>query len=78
MLYDLRDDQWEIIKDILPGKSGDRGRRGYDNRGFIRAVMCVARTGGPWRALPVEYGKWPTVHKRFIRWAKAGIWQMIP
>ena len=40
MLYDLSDDQWEIIKDILPGKSGDRGSTGYDNRGFIRAVCC--------------------------------------
>ena len=37
ILYDLRDDQLEIIKDIVPGKSGDRGRAGYDNRGFIRA-----------------------------------------
>lgn len=77
MLYDLRDDQWEVIKDILPGKSGDRGRSGFDNRGFIRAVMLVAKTGAPWRALPQEYGNWPTVHKRFMRWAKAGVWQMI-
>jgi hypothetical protein len=36
MLYNLRDDQWEKIKDsCLPGKAGDRGRRGEDNRGFI-------------------------------------------
>ena len=71
MLYDLRDDQWELIKDSLPGKAGDRGCAGNDNRGFIRAVMWVARTGAPWRALPAEYGKWSTVHKRFMRWAKA-------
>ena len=77
MLYDLREDQWEMIKDSLPGKVGDRGRAGYDNRGFIRAVMWIARTGAPWRALPKEYGNWATVHKRFMRWAKAGVWQMI-
>jgi transposase len=77
MLYDLRDDQWDKIKDYLPGKAGDPGRSGDDNRGFIRSVMWVARTGAPWRALPKEYGKWPTVHKRFMRWAKAGVWQMI-
>jgi transposase len=39
MLYDLRDHQWEIIKDILPEKKRSRGRTGDDNRGFIRAVM---------------------------------------
>jgi transposase len=77
MLYDLREDQWERIKESLPGKEGDRGRTGYDNRGFIRAVMWIARTGAPWRALPKEYGNWATVHKRFMRWAKAKVWQMI-
>ncbi|VVC34949.1 Transposase DDE domain,Putative transposase IS4/IS5 family [Cinara cedri] len=34
--------------------------------------MWIGRTGAPWRALPEEYGKWFSVHKRFIRWAKAG------
>ena len=77
MLYDLRDDQWDVIKDSLPGKIGDRGRSGEDNRAFIRAVMWIGRTGATWRALPPEYGKWSTIHKRFMRWAKAGIWQMI-
>ena len=77
MLYDLRDDQWEIIKDSLPGKPGDRGRSGEDNRRFICAVMWIARTGSPWRALPKEYGNWSSVHKRFMRWAQAGVWQMI-
>ena len=63
--------QWERVKDILPGKVGDRGRAGYDKRGCIRAVMWVERTRTPWRALPKEYGNWATVHKRFMPWAKA-------
>ncbi len=42
MLYDLRDDQWEIIKDILPGKDGDRGRTGLDNHKG-RDVGCKNR-----------------------------------
>ena len=73
----LRDDQWEKIKDALPGKKGDPGRTCSDNRLFIEAVMWIAKTGAPWRDLPAEYGKWATVHKRFIRWAKKGVWQMI-
>ena len=72
----LRDDQWDIIKDALPGKQGDPGRTGDDNRSFIEAVMWIARTGAPWRDLPPEYGKRSGVHKRFVRWAKSGVWQM--
>jgi transposase len=75
--HTLRDDQWEKIKDALPGKDGDKGRTAADNRLFIDAVMWIAKTGAPWRDLPVSYGKWSTVHKRFIRWSKNGVWQMI-
>ncbi len=73
----LRDDQWEMIKDSLPGKEGDKGRTAVDNRLFIDAVIWIAKTGAPWRDLPACYGKWATVHKRFMRWSKNGIWQMI-
>jgi putative transposase len=39
--------------------------------------MWLARTGASWKAFPKEYGNWATVHKRFMRWAKAGVWPMI-
>ena len=73
----LRDDQWEKIKDALPGKVGDPGRSGEDNRRFVEAVMWIARNGARWRSLPPEYGKWSGVHKRFMRWSNKGVWQMI-
>ena len=73
----LRDDQWEKIKDALPGKIGDPGRSGEDNRRFVEAVMWIARNGARWRSLPLECGKWSAAHKRFMRWSKKGIWQMI-
>jgi transposase len=75
--HTLRDDQWEKIKDALPGKKGNPGRTAEDNRKFIEAVMWIAKTGAPWRDLPPERGKWASVHKRFIRWSKKKVWQMI-
>ena len=42
----------------LPGKDGDRGRSGADNRLFVDAVLWVLRTGSPWRDLPEEFGNW--------------------
>ena len=75
--HSLSDEQWEKIKDYLPGKDGDAGRSALNNRQFINAVMWIARSGAPWRDLPVEFGKWSNVHKRFTRWSKAGVWQAI-
>jgi transposase len=65
----LREDQWERIKDSLPGQADDVGRTG-DNRDFIEAVMWIGRTGAPWRSLPRVYGQWSGVHQRFRRWAR--------
>ena len=35
------------------------------------------RTGAPWRDLPPDYGKWGTVHQRFIRRHRKGIWEKL-
>jgi transposase len=75
--YELSDRQWERIKDLLPGKAGDPGRRGADNRLFVNGVLWVLRSGAHWHDLPERYGKWKTVHTRFSRWAKAGIWERV-
>ncbi|MFQ6019100.1 MAG: transposase, partial [Kiloniellaceae bacterium] len=63
--HGLSDRQWERIKDRVPGKAGERGRTGKDNRLFVDAVLWIARTGAPWRDLPAEFGKWNSVWKRF-------------
>jgi hypothetical protein len=37
--YGLRDDQWERIEDLLPGKLSDVGATARDNRRFVEAVL---------------------------------------
>ncbi len=44
-----------------------------DNRLFVDGVMWASTTGVPWRDLPEIYGKWYSVHKRFLCWPKKGI-----
>ena len=70
----LRDDQWERIEGMLPGKASDPGRTGADNRLFVEAVLWMARSGAPWRDLPPEFGNWNSVYRRFARWQKGGVW----
>jgi transposase len=73
----LTDAQWNRIKDLIPGKPGDPGRTGDDNRLFVDAIVWMARTGAPWRDLGSSFGKWNSVWKRFRRWAKRGVWERI-
>lgn len=73
----LTDAQWDRIAPLLPGKPGDPGRSGEDNRLFMEAVLWVVRTGVPWRDLPERYGKWFSVWKRFRRWALNGVFERI-
>lgn len=75
--YELNSAQWERIAGLLPGKASDPGRTGGDNRLFVNGVLWVLRSGAHWRDLPERYGKWKSVHKRFSRWAKAGVWERV-
>ena len=75
--FGLRDDQWNQIKDILPGREGHVGGTAADNRLFVEAVLYRFRTGMPWRDLPGRFGPWKSVHQRFSRWAKSGVFERI-
>jgi transposase len=52
----LRDDQWDRIKDLLPGREGSVGVTAADNRLFVEAVLYRYRAGIPWRDLPERFG----------------------
>jgi transposase len=73
----LSDLQWERVAPLLPGKEGDPGRSGEDNRRFLEAVLWLARTGSPWRDLHREFGNWNSVFKRFRRWALKGVFEEV-
>jgi transposase len=75
--YWLRDDQFDRIAALLPGKKGDPGRTGKNNRLFVEAVLWIARTGSPWRDLPAEFGLWNSVYQRFARCSRQGVWHRL-
>src|SRR3974377_1940787 len=75
--YALRDDQWNKIKDYLPGREGDCGVTAKGNRLFVEAVLYRFRAGIPWRDLTERFGDPIKIHTRFSRWAKTGVWKKI-
>lgn len=75
--YELTAEHWRRIEGLLPGKLGDPERTGTDNLRFVNGVLWVLRSGAHWHDLPGRYGKWKSVHKRFSRWAEAGVWENV-
>jgi transposase len=73
----LKDEQWERVAPLLPGKAGDPGRSGSDNRLFVEAVLWMVRTGAPWRDLPEMFGHWNSVFRRFRRWVQASVFERL-
>jgi transposase len=73
----LRDDEWDRIEHLLPGRQGWVGVTAKDNRLFVEAVLYRCRTGVPWRDLPEHFGDWKNIHRRYSRWAKSGVWERV-
>lgn len=75
--YALRDDQWERIKDILPGRKGSVGAPAKDNRLFVEAVLYRYRAGIALRDLPDRFGDFRVIHLRHSRWSRQDVWKSV-
>jgi transposase len=64
--FGLRDDQWERIEHLLPGREDTVGVTAADNRLFVEAVLYRSGTGMPWRDLPERFGDGTKVHLRLM------------
>jgi len=75
--HELSNEDWNRVKDMLPGQPGHAGDNGKDNQLFLNAIFWIAKTGAPWRDLPERFGNWNSVFKRFSRWSEKGVWESI-
>ncbi len=74
---ELTDERWTRIAALLPPQKPQIGRPNHDHRTILCGMLWVVRTGSSWRDLPEQFGPWETVHSRYQRWRKAGIWQQV-
>ncbi|PSO87517.1 MAG: hypothetical protein BRC45_01260 [Cyanobacteria bacterium QS_5_48_63] len=55
--YALRNDQWERIKDLLPGQEGKVGVTAKENRLFVEAVLYTLPGRNPQQRLAGAMGR---------------------
>ena len=73
----MSEPQWSKVDGLLPARADTVGVPAKTKRTFINGVLWVLRSGAHRKHMPTEYGNWKSAHKRFTRWAKAGIWERI-
>lgn len=69
--------QWEKILALLKTCQNIYIGQERDCRNFLEAVFWITRSGSQWRLLPLAYGNWNTVYKRFARWSQAGVFEKL-
>ena len=74
---DLSDDEWEILKPLIPeAKPGGRPRVDHP-RELLNAIFYVLRGGCAWRLLPHDFLPWQTAYHYFRAWRMDGTWERI-
>ena len=74
---DLTDEEWQILKPLLPPeKSGGRPRK-YPIREVLNAIQYVLRGGCAWRLMPHDLPHWQTAYQTWRAWRQDGTWVRI-
>jgi transposase len=73
----LTDQQWARIASLLPSSVGRPGRRFRDDRRVDEGIIYRFRCGLAWRDVPVEFGPWQTLWKRYRRYSGDGTWNKV-
>lgn len=73
----LTDEQWDLIRPLIPLSSANTGRPAKDPRLMLDGIFWILATGAPWRDLPERFGSCKTVHRYFSNWRKGGVFAAI-
>jgi transposase len=73
----LSDDQWALIEDLLPVRTGKRGRPFSDARAMVEGIIYRYRCGIAWRDVPEIFGPWQTIWTWHRRMAGDGTWDTV-
>ncbi|MFO0723834.1 MAG: transposase [Myxococcota bacterium] len=70
--HERSEEQWRQIDDLLPSDQPRGAFQPLPNRTVVNAILWIL-----WRDLPERFPNWKSVHTRFLRWSKAGVWKRV-
>lgn len=77
---DLTDEQWAVVKVIIPEpprRPDGRGRPWREAREVLNGILWIMRTGAAWQDLPERYPSYQTCHRRFQQWTRDGTFEQL-
>lgn len=75
--HDVSEEEWAILKPLIPESDAKTGRPAKDPRQMLNGVLWVLNTGAAWRDLPERFGPWQTVYGYFKSWRASGLFDTI-
>jgi len=75
MLTKMTDADWARVLQVFAASRSRRGDKGRDDRKFLEALHYFAVHNITWRALPVGFGKWNSIWKRFWRLSQSNVFE---
>jgi transposase len=75
MLTGMTEEDWTIVLKVFRAVRSSRGHKGRDDRKFLEALHYFTVHNITWRALPIEFGNWNSIWKRFWRLSRAGVFE---
>ncbi|MFI5615528.1 transposase [Amycolatopsis sp. NPDC051903] len=73
----LSDDQWALIEDLLPVRTGNQGRPFSEARSMVEGIIYRYRCGIAWRDVPAVFGPWQTIWTWHRRMSGDGTWDTV-
>jgi len=77
--HGLSDEQWEMIKPLMPRQTKRVGRPNPDMRKVLNTILYVEITGCRWCDVPIgeQWGKRSTSHEWLGHLQRSGYWERI-
>jgi len=74
---DLSDDQWRLIRPLIPPSRPIGADRSTSTRAVVNAILYRERSGCSWRMLPHDFPHWRTVYGYYCQWKAENVWGQI-